>query len=935
MKPNRNRSETGILMLLFAKKQTIPAVTLLLGFVYILYACHSGQVLIRENNFEKPELASFVEPGFPYITVPLDARNLGAGFPDSNVTARGLAFQLGNNAYACFDTDLLRWSVAWTGDFLPMVLPAQVSYKDFFKKNNNELPFVAGSPKTALGMYPGWSVGKPGFREVRPESQNSAGLYWGPIPVEKGQWQGVYVQGKKAVLSYTLQGTEILEMPGSEVLDGQVAFTRTFRVGKTARTLYLNVAEVRNGTRSDEQNGTGYLYQGASQDSVTAVAVNGETGTVKVLENRYMVVEIPASNQDREFTVVSWKGGATDVKKMNPWLRNRRGKLPDLKKGGSAHWKEPVLTQGNLAPDTAAFVTDVLTLPFPNPWQRNVRVADVTFFSDGRAAVSTYEGDVWIVEGISQNLNTLTWRRFASGFYEPLSIEIYKDQIYVYAKEGIVRLHDLNQDGEADFYENFCNRMQQSTGTREWAADMVADRNGNFYIAKGGHLTGFKGVLPFLPGSGKSKWRASTQHSGSILKISPDGKEVTVWATGLRMPYIGLNRDNDLLTASDQQGNYVPATPIYWVQKDDYFGVPITLHREYEPEIARPITWIPHRIERSGASQTWINSDKMGPLSHQMVHFSFGRPGIFRVLVDPATPAVQGGVTLLPASYPAPVIKGEMNPEDGQLYIAGFNNYASNSKGISSLLRLRYTGKPSYLVNGFRVGEKGIILSYDSQLDKASINPERFQVKRWNYQRTEAYGSGHYKLDGQPGEEELPVQSAHLSADGKRVLLVVGDLRPAEQMEIVYRLKAEDGQPLEDGLWITVNELTTLDFAGFSLKDDDLVMKALPKNRIKSPVVTASVARGLELFQQKGCIACHSPAQKVDGMYGPPFGKLFGAKREFTDKTSVVVDEAYLRESILEPAKKVVKGYNAEMPSFSGILSDPDIESIILYIKTL
>ncbi|GAB3985926.1 hypothetical protein GCM10028807_02240 [Spirosoma daeguense] len=930
--------------MIYEKKRITLGITLLLGILYILYACRSGQLPIREtnqdpireNNFEKLELASFAEPDFPYITVPLDAQDLGNNFPKGNVTARGLAFQLGNNAYACFDMDLLRWSVSWTGNFLPMVLPAQASYKDFFKKNNNEIPYVSGSPQTALGMYPGWSSDTPAFQEVRPQSQNSTGLYWGPIPAQIGQWKGVYVHEKTAILSYTIGETDILEMPGSELQKGQIAFTRTFRVGKSTQKLYLNVAEVRNSTRSESKAGIGYIYQGTTHDSVTAVALKGETGTVKVLDNRYMVVEIPASDKIREFTVISWKGAAVDQNKFAQLARKvKKQQLPDYQKGGPTHWQESVVTQGVLAPDTSAFVTDVLTLPLPNPWKRNVRVADISFFSDGRAAVSTYEGDIWIVDGIDQNLGKLKWRRFASGFYESMSIDVYKDQVYVYAKEGIVRLHDLNGDGEADFYENFCNLMQQSTGTREWAADMVADRQGNFYIAKGGHLTGFKGVLPYLPGYGTNKWRASTQHSGSILKVSPDGKNLTVWATGLRMPYIGINRDNGLISASDQQGNYVPATPIYHVKKDDYFGVPVTLHREREPEIARPIAWIPHGVERSGASQTWVNSDKMGPLTHQMVHFSFGRPGIFRVLMNPVSPTVQGGVTLLPATYRSPVIKGEMNAKDGQLYIAGFNNYASNSKGISALLRLRYTGKPSYMTNGFQVGDKGIVLSFDSKIDKASISPENFQVKRWNYRRTEAYGSGHYKLDGTPGEEELLIQSAHLSGDGKQVFLIMGDMRKAEQMEIQFSLKASDGKRIEDGIWITVNDLVKLDLNNFLLKDEDLVIKTNAKLPAKAPVEPVSVARGAELFQQKGCIGCHSPALKTEGMYGPPLGKIVGAKREFTDGTSIIVDETYLKQSILEPGKKVVKGYSSEMPSFAGILTESDIESVIQYIKTL
>ncbi len=92
---------------------------------------------------------------------------------------------------------------------------------------------------------------------------------------------------------------------------------------------------------------------------------------------------------------------------------------------------------------------------------------------------------------------------------------------------------------------------------------------------------------------------------------------------------------------------------------------------------------------------------------------------------------------------------------------------------------------------------------------------------------------------------------------------------------------------------------------------------------------------GQQLFTKMACIGCHSPGTRTDGLYGPPFKNLFGSIREFNDGTSVKADEAYIRESILEPNIKVAKGYEAEMPSFLGILNDNDIESIILYIRSL
>jgi len=53
----------------------------------------------------------FVEPGFPFISLFPDARKLGGRFLDQNVVTKGLVISLGDSTFACFDRDLLRWSV--------------------------------------------------------------------------------------------------------------------------------------------------------------------------------------------------------------------------------------------------------------------------------------------------------------------------------------------------------------------------------------------------------------------------------------------------------------------------------------------------------------------------------------------------------------------------------------------------------------------------------------------------------------------------------------------------------------------------------------------------------------------------------------------------------------------------------------------------------
>ncbi|UQA57807.1 cytochrome c oxidase subunit II [Polyangium aurulentum] len=90
---------------------------------------------------------------------------------------------------------------------------------------------------------------------------------------------------------------------------------------------------------------------------------------------------------------------------------------------------------------------------------------------------------------------------------------------------------------------------------------------------------------------------------------------------------------------------------------------------------------------------------------------------------------------------------------------------------------------------------------------------------------------------------------------------------------------------------------------------------------------------GKKLFASRSCATCHS----TDGtrIQGPTFKGLFGRTEQIADGSSVKVDENYIRESLLEPTKKVVQGYPAVMPTYKGLLKDQDIDALIAYIKTL
>jgi cytochrome c oxidase subunit 2 len=91
--------------------------------------------------------------------------------------------------------------------------------------------------------------------------------------------------------------------------------------------------------------------------------------------------------------------------------------------------------------------------------------------------------------------------------------------------------------------------------------------------------------------------------------------------------------------------------------------------------------------------------------------------------------------------------------------------------------------------------------------------------------------------------------------------------------------------------------------------------------------------KGEQLAARHGCFKCHSP----DGSrhIGPTFLDMYLRKEKLTNGETVVADEAYLTESMMDPALKVVAGYQPVMPSFHGTLDAPEAAAIVEYIKSL
>ncbi|WP_409192950.1 cytochrome c oxidase subunit II [Bradyrhizobium sp. RDM4] len=89
---------------------------------------------------------------------------------------------------------------------------------------------------------------------------------------------------------------------------------------------------------------------------------------------------------------------------------------------------------------------------------------------------------------------------------------------------------------------------------------------------------------------------------------------------------------------------------------------------------------------------------------------------------------------------------------------------------------------------------------------------------------------------------------------------------------------------------------------------------------------------GAKLFVSQGCSGCHAGSSSV---HAPKLDGLYGRTVQLSDGRQVKADDAYIRDSILQPKRDVVAGFEPIMPSFAGLLDDGDVQSLTAYIRSL
>jgi glucose/arabinose dehydrogenase/mono/diheme cytochrome c family protein len=875
----------------------------------VVLSCVVVGTATQETAQQKADLAPWVEPDFPFYSSVLDARHAGVTLPATNLSPRALVLNLGDGLWAAFDPDLLRVAAMWRGYGVTPKALAPGSYHEPDKKTpggQTPAPEPRGTVWVANGIYPGWQAGdRLSLTDPREPAPSPEEVGRGPIPETTGRFNAVRIEPDRAVLEYSVAGVSISESVVSTPKDGRPSIARRFQIGPARAPLLLAVGAKNDGAAIALDSSSA-----GARVTIESSSTNGNTAGAEAVS----FVRVAPHETPIEFSVlVSGAALPSDPAAAPP------------RTTGTRRWPQEVTTKITASTATGAYVVDDIALPTDNPWRRAVRPGDIQFLKDGTGVVITLDGDVWLVRGLEDGSTTARWRRFTSGLHEPLTVAIRDDQIYAFDRNGIWRLRDTDGDGEADRHELFSNAFAQTADMREFPSTIRPAPNGEFVIAKGGQEATTIG-----------------KHNGSVLRVSSDGRTATVLGYGFRQPNLSVNPRTGLVISSDQQGNYIPTTPLHIVRDRQFYGfLSDKLPREvYPAPIAEPLTWIPHPTNASAMSQVWLYGARMGPLNDSLVHIGFNNPELFRVLLNERTSRLQAAVVSVTRAFDFPPLNGSVNPIDGQLYLAGFQilGWGTTATRLAGLGRVRYTGAAFTGPRAVVPMNTGILVRFDVPLDPASAgNADNFSLTSWHYKRTFNYGSPQFKADGSPGIDRVAPSRAYVSADRRAVFIAVPGMKPVEQMRLAWSLTTADGQSFQDSAYFTPYEL-----ARFEPRDEgfgDLRVDLSPRAVAAEGATAVSAAEGRRIYQLYGCMACHAIDDSTVTRLGPTWKGLFGSSRTYAKGVlRTTADEAYLRESILEPAAKVVSGYErgeSGMPSYAGVLNDRQIESVILFIKGL
>ncbi len=435
-----------------------------------------------------------------------------------------------------------------------------------------------------------------------------------------------------------------------------------------------------------------------------------------------------------------------------------------------------------------------------------IEVGGMGWMAGGRLVVSTRRGQVWLVENaLAADPKDAEFHLYAEGLQEGLGLSVVDGELFVLQRSELSRLSDTDGDDYVDRIDTVSNQWGNSGHYHEFAFGLPRLADGSFYISLN---------VSF----GDPQWwhgRSTVPDRGWVMRIAPDGT-ATPFASGFRSPCVlGTNAEGDLFV-TENQGDWMPACPIFHVREGLFYGHPASLRwtSEYrdvdripsdttppDRERADAAVWIPYDWSRSaGSLVTDLTGGRFGPFERDLFVAEMTNGYVLRAQLEKVQGEYQGAV--FPFRRKVGSAVRLLFAPDGTLFAGltdrGWGGQAPNS-GIA---RLRWTGVVPMEVQRVHLLQDGFELAFTKPL-AAGLDPGQVSLQQYDYDWWWEYGSPVRHVT------DVLVESVELSADRRTAILRA----PALKAGMVARMKlsgivGDGGLPLlHDELAYTVNQL--------------------------------------------------------------------------------------------------------------------------------
>jgi hypothetical protein len=423
-----------------------------------------------------------------------------------------------------------------------------------------------------------------------------------------------------------------------------------------------------------------------------------------------------------------------------------------------------------------------------------LEVSGMDWLADGRLTVVLRKGEVWLLGNVhAEKATEVTYKLFASGLHEPLGLRVDGRDLLITQRAELTRLRDVDGDDRADEYLTEAAGWSVSGAYHGYAYGPKRDGKGQDWmtlnIDMGDNTDNSQG------------WR------GWAVVKGPDGNVVPM-AAGLRSPCgLGANREGDMFCV-DQQGTWVPATPVFHLRKGIFMlnpeglpsqklpGSPLAMSEKLPnqvpypealkqvPQMVPPAVWLPYnKVGRSGTDILLCDAGgKFGPYDGQLFVAEFTDAKISRVSLEKVDGEYQGAAYPFIGGLASGVVRLTMSAE-GQLFV-GMSSRGWSSLGTRAygLQRVKWTGQTAFGIQEMKALPDGFEIVFTAPVDaKTAADVNSYALSSYTYLYSSAYGSE--EID----PATLRIIEAKLSDDARSVRLKVDGLRA----HYVHELHAE------------------------------------------------------------------------------------------------------------------------------------------------